>query len=415
MEIFKEIIRRSKDYFYNLINDIKDLDFSFISLKKFILKRKVFILAILLLFLILGSLYGNYKFSKNFILEKLEIALKENKPGKIYKYIEIDGEKISKSDLEPLCEYYFEKDNLVNNVIKGLKSNGDSEFIRIVEKNNVFNKYSIQIKLVNIELTSNFDNTIFYLNDKKVESNKVEGIIPGKYVVRGDLETIDGLISEEKEIFILDSTTYDLKMPAINLNLTSNFDDAKVYINDKDIKKKVSDIKNYGPIPLDKEFIIQLEKEFPWGTIQSEKVSIGNLPNINININIANENLINEIEESLKIFYDSVFEALNKSDYNLIKNSEEDIKNRIYNDIKRESLFLKNNYDLKDLSIEVKSSEFYYEDSVYKSNIVANLNYKISKKILSFIGKEIEETFLTELEYIDGSWEVVGIQKINLD
>lgn len=415
MEFFQKLIRNSKDYFKDLKKDIKEFDFSIKSLKQLVIKRKVLICIILFSFLFLGISYGNYRFSKNILLSKLEIALKENKPRKIYKDMFIDEENVSKNDLKPLCSYYFQKDNLVNNIIKDLKNDGESEFIKLIETNSLFNKYKLEIKTVDLTLNSNFEKTEFYLNDKKLENNVANKIIPGKYVVKGELETVDGTLVEEKEIFILDSMKYEMNMPALYINLTSNFDDAKVYINDKYINKKVSDIKSYGPISLNKETSIQLERDFPWGTIRSEKINVEKIPNININIDMSNDTLIKEIDLALNDFYSSVFEALNKSDYTLIKNSEDDIKNRIYNDIKKESLFLKNNYDLKDLSIEVKNSEFYYENETYKANIITKLNYKVSKKLLPFIGKEIEEMFLTNLEYIDGAWEIMSIQKISLE
>ena len=415
MEFFQKLIRNSKDYFKGLKKDIKEFDFSIKSLKELVIRRKVLICIILFSFLFLGISYGNYRFSKNILLNNLEIALKENKPRKIYKDMFIDEESISKNDLKPLCSYYFQKDSLVNNIIKDLKNGGESEFIKLIETNSLFNKYRLEIKTVDLTLNSNFEKTEFYLNDKKLENNVANKIIPGKYVVKGELETVDGTLIEEKEIFILDSMKYEINMPAININLTSNFDDAKVYINDKDINKKVSDIKNYGPISLNKDTSIQLERNFPWGTIKSEKINIEKIPNININIDISNDTLIKEIELSLNEFYNSVFEALNKRDYTLIKNCEDDTKNRIYNDIKKESLFLKNNYDLKDLSIEIKNSEFYYENETYKANIITKLKYKVSKKLLPFIGKEIEEIFLTNLEYIDGTWKIMSIQKISLE
>lgn len=415
MEFFQKLIRNSKDYFKDLKKDIKEFDFSIKSLKQLVIKRKMLICIILFSFLFLGISYGNYRFSKNILLNKLEIALKENKPRRIYKDMFIDEESVSKNDLKPLCSYYFQKDNLVNNIIKDLKNDGESEFIKLIETNSLFNKYRLEIKTVDLTLNSNFEKTEFYLNDKKLENNVADKIIPGKYVIKGELQTVDGTLIEEKEIFILDSMKYEINMPAIYINLTSNFDDAKVYINDKYINKKVSDIKSYGPISLNKETSIQLERDFPWGTIRSEKINIEKIPNININIDMSNDTLIKEIDLSLNDFYSSVFEALNKSDYTLIKNSEDDTKNRIYNDIKKESLFLKNNYDLKDLSIEIKNSEFYYENETYKANIITKLNYKVSKKLLPFIGKEIEEMFLTNLEYIDGTWKIMSIQKISLE
>lgn len=415
MEFFQKLIKNSNDYFKDFKNDIKNFDFSIKYLKEFLIKRKIFIFIILLSFLFLGISYGNYKFSKNILLKNLEIALKENKPRKIYKNIFVNEERISKSDLEPLCSYYFEKDSLVSNVIKDLKNTGESEFIKLIETNSVFNKYKLQIKTVDLTISSNFQNTVFYLNDEKLENNVVDKIIPGEYVIKGKLETVDGTLIEEKDIFILNSMKYELNMPAININLTSNFDDAKVYINDKYINMKVSNVKNYGPIPLNKDVSIQLEREFPWGVIKSEKINIENLPNININIDMANKTLIKEIEVSLNDFYSSVFEALNKNDYTLIKNSEEEIKSKIYNDIEKESVFLKNNYNLTDLKIEIENSEFYYENETYKGNIITKLNYKISKKLIPFFNTSIEETFLTSLEYIDDNWKISSIQKISLE
>ena len=177
----------------------------------------------------------------------------------------------------------------------------------------------------------------------------------------------------------------------------------------------MNDIKNYGPIPINKEINIHLEREFPWGTLESDKVAISTLPNINIDINMVNDNLINEVNIAANTFYSSVFNALNNSDYSLIENSRDDAKSKIYDSIKRESLFLKNNYELNDLKTEVKSSEFYYEDDTYKGNIVINLNYNISKKILPFIKQDVEETFLTQMEFENNEWIIVDVQKFTLE
>ena len=67
------------------------------------------------------------------------------------------------------------------------------------------------------------------------------------------------------------------------------------------------------------------------------------------------------------------------------------------------------------MKTEIKSSEFFYENGVYKGNIVVNLNYHISKKLIPFIDKNVEEMFLTSMEYNDGNWEVIDVQKFNLE
>lgn len=416
MEKLKGLLKFFKKYFKELISDINNLTFE--NIKDFIVRRKILLfISVLLIFAMIGFGVGSYKFSKDMVLKNLEIALKENKPGKIYREVKLDGNKISKKEFEPLSEYYSENTLQVDNIIKKLKANGESGYFTL--KNNkilFFNNYYIEINPVAIKINTNFDNTRVYINGEKIAATNIKrNLIPGKYLIKGELDTLYGVIEEEKEIFIMENLEYDLNMPAININLTSNFDDAKVFINDEDINKNVNDIKNYGPIPIDKEINIHLEREFPWGTLESDKVAISTLPNINIDINMVNDNLINEVNIAANTFYSSVFNALNNSDYSLIENSRDDAKSKIYDSIKRESLFLKNNYELNDLKTEVKSSEFYYEDDTYKGNIVINLNYNISKKILPFIKQNVEEMFLTQMEFENNEWIIVDVQKFTLE
>lgn len=416
LEKLKELIEAFKEYFKLLINDINNLTFE--NLKDFINKRKILLLSILLLiFAILGFGVGNYKSSKNIVLKNLEVALKENKPEKIYKEIILDGNKISKSEFEPLSEYYSENTSQVDNIIKNLKSNGESGYFSLINKKILFfDNYHIEIKPVAVKINTNFNETKVYINGKEIAATNIKrNLIPGKYLIKGELDTLYGVIEEEQEVYIMENLVYDLNMPAINISLTSNFEDAKVFINDEDINKTVKDIQGYGPIPLNKEINIQLEREFPWGTLKSDKVTIGTLPNINIDINMVNDNLIDEVNLSANSFYTSVFNALNNSDYSLIENSRDDAKSKIYDSIKRESLFLKNNYELNDLNTEVKSSEFYYENGTYKGNIVISLNYNISKKILPFIDKNVEEMFLTQMEFENNQWVIVDVQKFALE
>ena len=130
---------------------------------------------------------------------------------------------------------------------------------------------------------------------------------------------------------------------------------------------------------------------------------------------MVNEELINNVNEATNIFYSSVFDALNNSQSSLILNSHDDTKSKIYDSIKRESLFLKNNYDINDLKTELKSSEFYYENETYKGNVVVNLNYNIKKKLLPFIQSNVEEMFLTQIEYENNNWIVIDVQKFSIE
>lgn len=415
MNKLKEVLKYLREYFNLLKEDISGVKLS--TLKEFLIKRKFLLIGVLLLFTLIGFSVGSYKSSKNIILKNLEIALKDNRPGKIYREVKFQNKRISKSDFEPLAEYYSENPSRVSNIIKDLKNNGESGYFTLVNKKILFfANYHIEIFPVAIKINTNFDNAEVYINDKEItDTNLITNLIPGKYLIKGKLNTLYGLVEVEKELYIVENMEYSLNMPALNINLTSNFEDADVFINDEKINKKVKDIKKYGPIPLNKEINIQLQKEFPWGVIKSDKVQVSSLPNINIDINMVNEKLINDVNKSTDIFYSSVFNALNSSDSSLILNSKEDTRSKIYDSIIRESLFLKNNYELNDLKTELKSSEFYYENGTYKGNVVINLNYNVKKKLLPFLKNNVEEMFLTHIEYEDNNWIINDVQKFSID
>ncbi|MCF0147641.1 MAG: hypothetical protein HUJ77_04500 [Clostridium sp.] len=415
MRNLKEVRQYLREYFNLLKEDISDLKIS--NLKEFLINRKILLIGVLLFFTLIGFGIGSYKSSKNIILKNLEIALEENRPGKIYKEVKFQNKKIRKSDFEPLAEYYFENQFRVSNLIKDLKSYGKSGYFTLVNRKILFfDNYHIEISPVVIKINKNFNNTEVYINDKKLtNTNLTMDLIPGKYLIKGNLNTLYGAIEEEKELYIVENMEYALNMPALNISLTSNFEDADVFINDEKINKKVKDIKKYGPIPLNKEINIQIQREFPWGVINSDKVQVSSLPNINIDINMVNEKLINDVSKSTDTFYSSVFDALNSSDSSLILNSKEDTKSKIYDSIIRESLFLKNNYELNDLKTELKSSEFYYDNGTYKGNIVINLNYNVKKKILPFLKNNVEEMFLTHIEYENNNWIINEVQKFSID
>ena len=411
-------LRRLKDslkvYLTSLKEDLINLRIS--SFKDFLFNKKL-----LISFIVFVSIMGcitivNIKSTKSSILKNLEVALKENNPRKIYKDIRINGNKIIKEEVEPLTEYYSENKAQVNSIIRSLKANGSSSFFSLVcDENLFFDDYYIEIEPVAIKVNTNFDNTKVYINNKKIANTNIKrNLIPGKYLIKGELETEYGVIEEEKEVYIMENTEYDLKIPAINISLTSNFSDASVYINGIKLNQKVSDIKNYGPIPLNKDITIQLEREFDWGVIKSEEVKVGTLPNINIDIDIINDTLIKNISDDCNTFYTSVFEALNNSDSSLILNCYEDTKSKIYDSIKKESLFLKNNYEFNDLKTELTKSEFFYEDGSYKGNVVISLNYTIKKQVLSFIKEDVEEMFLTQIQYNEGKWIVKDVQKFTI-
>jgi Tfp pilus assembly protein PilO len=412
---FNNLLNYLREYLYYLREDIKELRFN--NIKEFLVKRKIiFVILLSSIFIITFKIYS-YESSKDIVLKNLEIALKENKPEKIYKKVKVNNKKISKSDFQPLSDYYLDYPAKIDDLINKLDIYGESSFFSLKnEKRLFFDNYKVEINPIDIKINTNFNEAEIYVNNSKIESTKIKrSLIPGKYIIKAELNTSYGQVVEEQTVFAMQNEEYKLNLNAININLTSNFSDADVYINDINTNKTVKEIKNYGPIPIGKNIEIYLERKFPWGIIRSDKVKVDELPNINIDINMVNDTLTTDIAKFIKSFYDSVFNALNSNNYSLIENSSEETKNKIYDSIRKESLFLKNNYDITELNTEVKSSEYYYENNTYKANIVINLNYSISKKLMPFIKSNVDEMFLTQIQYVDEKWQVIDVQKFNLE
>ena len=212
----------------------------------------------------------------------------------------------------------------------------------------------------------------------------------------------------------MEDDTVEINIDGNYITLYTNFDDSKVFINGIDTGLIAKDIKNYGPIPKDKDIKMYLEKEFPWGIIKSEDVWVNSNQYIKLDINMVNDTLNSMIDEIVNSFYSSSFEALNTKDKNIISNATEEVKTMVYNYINEKTFLLSNNYEITDLTGEIEKSDFKYEDNKYKASLVTKINYSVYKKILPFVKNSNESSFILNLEYEDGTFIIKGIQKVDI-
>ena len=86
-------------------------------------------------------------------------------------------------------------------------------------------------------------------------------VIPGIYNVKYTYETQFGDICNDINISILEDKKVELKIDGNYVTLYSNFDDAKVLINNENTGLLAKEIKNFGPIPKEKDIVIKLQRE----------------------------------------------------------------------------------------------------------------------------------------------------------
>ena len=372
---------------------------------------------IIILILALVSIVFNITkpMSKKELINQLEMALLKGKENWVERNIKIDGAKAENDELKPLIHYYLLNNKDVEQVISNLKKNNNSGNLTIEsEKSLLGENYYLNLSTISINITSDIKEAIIYINGREVNKEELVSLIPGTYEVAYKLKTDYGDVEETKEMDILSSGDVKIEVAAEYITLYSNFSDAKVYINEKDTKKTVSEIKKYGPIPNNKDITIYIAKDFPWGVIKSPDIKVQEDNILKIDINMANDELLATIENTLREFYNSLFDALNNKDSSLIENVEENSREEVFNSIYEKPKVFANNYTISDLELKIANSEFKYENEKYVANILVDMDYSVAKKILPFIKEQKEERFLLSLIYNEEKWLVESSQRIEL-
>lgn len=405
-------------YFENLYKDIKEI--GSIRIRGFIKKRiKLILVLCVVLSLGIGYFIGSLGNSKDQILISLEVALKNEDANKLKKIVKLEDKKLSAEDLKPLIEYYKENSLRIVEDIKRLKQGQETEIFYIVEENNmIFSEIYIKLKTYDIKVNSNFDSGKFVINDSYetiYSKESFENVIPGKYLIKGILDSKYNNIETVKEINILESKEVEIDFNAINITVESPYQDAEVYINDVDSNLKVEEAKEIGPFNLEETNYIYIKRNFPWGEVQGEKVYIRDIPIVKANINFENNEMKNDILELAKEFYNSVFDALNMEDKSYITGATNGTKEKVYNILEKSYILLKNKYIIDEIEVVEDKSEYSYKDQVYRATIIVKVDYSIEKKLFGLNETKNSKLFFTNIIYENDEWVVEDVENFSLE
>ena len=415
-EIIKEGFKKMNSNFFSFIKDIKNIKEIGIKVIWERNKSKILIMfvSILVIFIFLIS---SLSLSKEEVLSKFESYLINGNSSMLSHYVKVENEKVSSNELQPLIDVYDKDEIRIRRIVNELRKSGKSgNFTLESRKGFLKEKYYIDINTVTVKFITNIADVDIEFSNKRFNLlDKAEfDVIPGTYTVLYTYKTEYGDISNSEIISLMEDETVEIDVDGNYITLYSNFDDAKVFINDFDTGLEAKDIKNYGPFPKDKDIKIYLEREFPWGTIRSEELLISNEQYIKLDINMVNDELNNIINEIVNKFYLSSFEALNSKDKSLISGATEEVKEMVYSYINEKTFLLSNNYEITDLNVEIEKSDFKYEDNIFKASLITRIDYSVYKKLLPFVKNSNENSFILNLEYENGDFIIKGIQKIDI-
>ncbi|WP_299993967.1 hypothetical protein [uncultured Clostridium sp.] len=413
MKNFKEMIKSNYNLFIEYVKYIKGKEFKSLFKER---KLELSIISVVI-FVILIFLFSNFTLSKEKLLKKFELALINGNSNSLAKCVKLEDKDIASKELKPLIDGYDKNKLRINKIVNEIRKNGKSENFKLkIKKGFLYDKYYIDINTINVKFTTNIsDVNVEFLNKRFNLINEAEfNIIPGEYSLSYKYKTKYGDISESKIINLMEDKIVEVNIDANYITVYSNYDDAKVFINNVDTGLISKEIKNYGPLPKDKDIKVFIQREFPWGIIKSEEISIGNNQYINLNIDMVNDRLNNMINETVDSFYSSVFNALNNKDKNLISGSIELVKEVVYNYMNEKAFLFSNSYEISDLAVEIEKSDFKYEEGIYKASLLTKVEYSVYKKIFPFAKNYNEASFIINLEYEDNKFIVNGIQKIEI-
>lgn len=405
-----------KNYFSDLIKDIKSIkrETIFEIMKK---RGKLLTILALVILMFLGFGIGRINTSKEHLLSKLEVALKNESSNKLSSIAKFNNKKVSKKEVQPLINYYSKDNSRVDSLINKLKTVGETEDLKLVEENRVFGtRCYIDIKPYSLKIDSEFKDSRFTIDYKNYinAGSKIDKLIPGVYTVKGILESGFGDIEASKEIVLMKDEEIDMEFDAVMLNISSAFYDAEVFANGQSTGILVKDAKNIGPFPTTGEVKLHIEKEFPWGRVKGEEVQVKDIPNLTLNLSMENETLKSEIDTVVDEFYRSVFLSLNEEDKSVIKGGTENAINKIYDVLEKKYFILKNKYNIKDIRIVEDKNQYRHEDGIYSATIVVSVDYTVSKSFLGLNKEESNKLFFTKMIYNGKEWKVEDIENFSL-
>ncbi len=383
---------------------------------------KIIIVLVFVLALSLGYFIGRVNSSRDRIISKLEFSLKEGDLTSLRRIVLLNGKTVSRDELKPLMKYYNENPQGIESIVSSLKNNQDTPVFKIqAEKRLFFNTYKLELRTYDVDINTNFSNGEFSISGVKAaksvsEGESVENLIPGVYTINGLLKSDYGDIIASKEFVLMKDEEVQVNFDAIDVSIQSIFKDADVYINDKYTGKTVDEIGEIGPFKKDGSSYISIEKDFPWGTIKSNEEYIGDMPVINLNIDMNNDELNNDLIKVSDEFYRSVFTALNNEKEEYIINAQEDVKSKIYSILKEKYFLLKNEYIIDDINIMDSKSEFTYNNGQYRANLIVEVDYIIEKKFFNLEKNKNSKKFFTKFIYDEKKqdWIVTEVENFSL-
>lgn len=235
----------------------------------------------------------------------------------------------------------------------------------------VIDTYKIEVHPQFLTIKTNQQNTSFYISDKEIARSDAEDfsrnigpLMPGLYNIKGVWEAEHVNLENEQTVELFGGTELEegltFEFEGQTINIDSNYQDAKLFVNSKDTGLTIEKVNPFGPIVTDGTLNVLAEISFPWGNARSEEVTISSEDNLTLDINPLTEELEQTLMDMGNEYAQSFIAAYSSGDVNQFKHLDKNMmstystelqNNKATNTTWKGSL-VATNFDLDSFSIE---------------------------------------------------------------
>lgn len=252
------------------------------------------------------------------------LTLNEESLQPFIRYLESDSDALDEliDSLNDQASYYHETsseevtgDTFYNSLIH-LRKDGKQLLF--------FNHYVLEMTPVYVDVTTNYEAAAIYLDDLQVAvadssdfKTTIGPLLPGLYTFKSEFAgEYTSLRNEQDQVLTSsddDHEQLDMYLDGSYMMVRSNYDEASIYIDGKNTGLATGEEVEIGPISMEGVNELYVEKEFPWGKVQSESLPVTD-SYMYVELDPVNDAFQEAIMEATKEFILGWIDSLNTLD-----------------------------------------------------------------------------------------------------
>ncbi|SPU07745.1 Membrane-associated protein tcaA [Bacillus licheniformis] len=372
-------------------------------------RKRIIIMAAIaacLILLFAGYKTGEALTSKEKLISDFEAALDQKdakKAAKLLQSSDVDL-AVTEKNVKPLLDYLKEHPDQEKELITSLKSGAGHPLMTIEKKGRrfwIYDRYVLNTEPVYLTVKTNYKDTGLFVNGKKVITTEKENFekkigpfVPGTYEVKAKLKS--GIADLEKKVKVTAlqgdvKVNADLNGHMAKLVFEEGYENLKgtLWINGQEMKINPFKGTEFGPVLTDGSMSAQVEAQFPWGKLKSEKTPI---EGEEIEVNLASDKgfmddmmtaVVNHTKEAAKAFASG-----NVSGMTMAAPSYQNRLKEVTDGLKSSSTYYKGTY--LSTVFDLDSFRLYKEDGQWKTELKGIEKHK-SAYYDDYIAPKLEE------------------------